>query len=335
MAVDTWIKLRTKLPNDGRLRVVSRICHASTVTALGALVTLWCLADAQADDNGVIYGYTAEDINDLVKLPGFCEALPAEWVDLSGEWVKLPEYQEHNGTTGKSRSQATKRQQKVRSVTDVANPSRTERDKSVTREEKRREDLKAPLSLSAGAGEGGLVVTDGEGKPQPPLDDAQAIGVGVPAAKRLRAIGIRVTALDPTLLALCAEKYTVEEIALLSAELALRKVHLFGDPDVHPELPELLASGATQQQMLLTNAQYTAIQAGAAEIGIAYIAKALRGRRQDAIDKQSPSRPSAKGSARKPSANDNFEGKIYVGTAINQLPPELRAGFERGAGDPA
>lgn len=33
--------------------------------------------------------------------------------------------------------------------------------------------------------------------------------------------------------------------------------------------------------------------------------------------------------AHKPSAADNFEGKTYVGTPIDQLPPELRAGLER------
>lgn len=189
--------------------------------------------------------------------------------------------------------------------------------------------LKASLSFGAGegSGESGLLVTDANGKPTPPLDDAQAIGIGVPAAKRLRAIGIRVTALDPTLLALCSEKFTVEEMALMAAEQVLRKAHLWNDAEVHPELPELLASAATQQQMLLTAAQYASIQTAAAEIGVAYIAKSLRGRRQDAIDNQSPVR-SAKHGARKPSATDNFEGKTYVGTAIDKLSPELRAAFE-------
>jgi hypothetical protein len=144
----------------------------------------------------------------------------------------------------------------------------------------------------------------------------------------LRAIGIRVTALDPTLLALCSENFTPEEIALMAAEKVLRKVQLFGDSDAHPELPELLASGATQQKMLLTTDQYAGIQAAAAGIGIAYIAKALRGRRQDAIDKQSSSRL-VKGGARRPSATDNFSGKNYIGTPIDQLPPEFREAVEK------
>lgn len=154
-------------------------------------------------------------------------------------------------------------------------------------------------------------------------DEAAAMRVGVPAAKRLRAIGIRVTALDPTLLALCAENFSVEDMALMASEQVLRKAHLFGDSDLHPELPELLASGATQQQMLLTPDQHAAIQTAAADIGIAYLAKALRGRRQDAIDKQSPIRPPKNG-ARRTSSADNFEGTNYVGTSIDNLSPELR-----------
>jgi hypothetical protein len=110
-----------------------------TVTAFGALVTLWCLADSHADENGELIGYTADDIDALVGVPGFASALPADWIDLSGEFVKLPEYQEHNGTTGKARAQAAKRQKAHRTVTVT---SRSERDTSVTREEKKREEKK-------------------------------------------------------------------------------------------------------------------------------------------------------------------------------------------------
>ena len=136
---DDWIKVRTVLPTDGRLKIVSRTCHASTVTAFGALVTLWCLADSHAAPNGELVGYTKEDIDALVCLPGFCDALPADWIDITGEFVKLPDYQEHNGTSGKTRAQAAKRQRKHR---DVTVSSRSERDTSVTREEKRREERK-------------------------------------------------------------------------------------------------------------------------------------------------------------------------------------------------
>ena len=138
MATD-WIKVRTVLPTDGRLRIASRKCHVLPVTVFGALVTLWCLADSHASETGELTGYTCDDIDAHVGVPGFCAAMPADWIDASGEFVKLPEYQEHNGTTGKSRAQDSKRQKKHR---DVTNLSRSNRDTSVTREEKRREEKK-------------------------------------------------------------------------------------------------------------------------------------------------------------------------------------------------
>jgi hypothetical protein len=109
---------------------------------LGALVTLWSFADQHADADGVLLGYTSDDLDSMVGVPGFCMALPSDWIDISGEWVKLPEYQEHNGTTAKTRAQATKRKRTERNVTNVPNVSRNDRDISVTREEKRREEKK-------------------------------------------------------------------------------------------------------------------------------------------------------------------------------------------------
>lgn len=289
--VDSWIKLRTKLPKDGRLKAAARECHAESVTGrvtkvtlmLGALVTLWCLADEHADQDGVLFGYTQDDVDAEVGVPGFCESLPAEWIDLSGQYVKLPEYQEHNGTTGKSRAQATKRKRRERGVTDVPNASRSERDSGVTREEKRREE--------PSVGEFSASVLDLEGAsasgaraPGEPVTPGTASNAEAQAAVRscvaLRKLGMRVQPAMPQLLDLVARGTTVEQLCMTAAELALRKASMFGDPDLHPELLELFASGATQQQMLLTTPQYTALRNAAPNIG--YLAQTLIGRAQDA-----------------------------------------------------
>ena len=154
-----WIKFRKSLVRDGRVRIVSRNCHAKTVTVIGALVTLWTLADDYADEDGVLLGYTAEDLDAEVDVPGFAEALPAEWLDTTGEFLKLPDYQQHNGTTAKARAQAADRKRRERSrnaATSVAKPSRGNRDKTATREEKNknREELKPPYIAPATIGEG-------------------------------------------------------------------------------------------------------------------------------------------------------------------------------------
>lgn len=327
-----WIKMRSDLFTHPKVVRISSALKADTLRTVGGLMSAWCLFDAHSED-GKLFGYTPATLDDHLRWPGFSAAMIAvKWLSAEegedGECLVLPQFDTHNGQSAKRRAQDADRKKESRKT------SASDADKKRTREEKRREEsLKASLSLDAGAdadaGESVVLVTDGNGKPSPPLDEAQALGIGVPAAKRLRAIGIRVTALDPTLLALCAEKFTVEDMALMAAEQVLRKVHLWNDSEVHPELPELLASAATQQQMLLTADQYAAIQSAASEIGINYLATALRGRRQDAIDNQSPLRKASKRATGKPSASDNFEGRTYVGTTVEQLPPELRAAFGR------
>lgn len=155
MAYD-WIKVRKKLATDGRVRYVCEECHASRVTVLGALLLLWFLGDDEADADGVLFGYTAKSINELVGVDGFCESLPSDWIDLTGKWVKLPSYQQHNGKTAKVRAENTERQRHAREGKNVTDMSREVRDnlhtKSATREEKNKNKDKSknpPTPLTA------------------------------------------------------------------------------------------------------------------------------------------------------------------------------------------
>ena len=141
-----WIKFRKKLLRDGRVLEVSRCCHASRVTVIGALVTLWSLGDDYAEPDGRLPGYTTEDIDHEVEIDGFAAALPAEWLEIRDGAIFLPEYHVHNGPTAKQRAQAAARQQRKRQVKGVTQVSRTQRDKTATRLEKSREDKKSCLS---------------------------------------------------------------------------------------------------------------------------------------------------------------------------------------------
>lgn len=104
MKADTWIKMRKKLRKDGRVLQIARKCNAKRVTVLGALCDLWMLADDYADENGVIHGWTLDDVNAEVDVPGFAESLPIEWLQVEGDSVKVPNYLEHNGSTAKKRA---------------------------------------------------------------------------------------------------------------------------------------------------------------------------------------------------------------------------------------
>lgn len=294
--VDAWIKLRTKLPKDGRLRVASRKCHAPSVTdvadeslqrnalvtlALGALVRLWCLADEHADEDGVLFGYTTADIDAEVGVPGFAASLPAEWIDLSGEWVKLPDYQEHNGTTGKSRAQATKRKRREREGNAEGKPSRNKRDESattsgqrsrtdgdagVTREEKSREE--PPVGNSSTSAK-----TEEEARAQ-----ARAV---VELCKVLLKLGMRdVHPARPELIELAERGCTPKQAALTAAELTLKKAAMLDDPDNDPELLVKFASGCSQHEMHLTDRQFETLRASVPSVG--YLKSTLIGRAHDA-----------------------------------------------------
>lgn len=110
----SWIKMRHSLETDGRVRIVCAKCSLDVDTVFGKLFRYWLLADKHADENGVLFGWSKHHVDTHLAFPGFCDALPSDWIDLGGEFVKFPEYQEHNGSTAKRRASEQKRMQTVR-----------------------------------------------------------------------------------------------------------------------------------------------------------------------------------------------------------------------------
>ena len=81
---------------------------------IGALYLLWSLADRFSDQNGVLTNFSPEILNKKIGIKRFIESLPNDWVEITGDWVKLPNYAEHNGSTSKSRLQVQRRVAKHR-----------------------------------------------------------------------------------------------------------------------------------------------------------------------------------------------------------------------------
>jgi len=132
-----WIKLEKDLLTDPRLlrqaMFVSRSleitladdCPAGweecngkplpgVTLVLGALVQIWMIADSHIGENDVL-PLGVDEIDEIVGIPGFCELLPDDWLQvLDSDHVKLPGYHEHNGTIAKERAQTQKRVAKSR-----------------------------------------------------------------------------------------------------------------------------------------------------------------------------------------------------------------------------
>lgn len=104
---------------------------------------LWSWADAQSR-NGHAAGVTKKWVDRYVHRDGFADSMCAVgWLVMDDTGLTIPNFERHNGKPAKDRALAGERQRLKRSnvTQEVKDLSREERDTSVTREEKRREEI--------------------------------------------------------------------------------------------------------------------------------------------------------------------------------------------------
>ena len=113
-----WIKLEKSLADDPRVLAMSRLLPGHRrATVIGGLALLWSYADTHIEENNQL-AIGPEDIDQLVGVPGFAKALPADWlVVINGQRVELPEFHAHNGSTAKRRRAWAARQSRKRHAT--------------------------------------------------------------------------------------------------------------------------------------------------------------------------------------------------------------------------
>ena|SRR5689334_1447288 len=146
-----WIKMRLELqthPKVVRILSAMRPQDVQTKTdkfrVIGGLHAVWGVFDTHSED-GQLNGYTPETLDHIIGWEGFAQAMiDVEWLFFDGSQVlELPDFSEHNGSSGKRRAEDQKRKrdgrknpQNVRSKTGQnADKMRTE-----SGLEKRRED---------------------------------------------------------------------------------------------------------------------------------------------------------------------------------------------------
>jgi len=113
--MEGWIKMRTNLHRHPKVVTLALRLSVTPVTVVGALHALWSLADEYAVGN-VLPLYTDAVVDNTVRIDGFCKALEVvEWIKiLEDGGLQLPNYEEHNGLSAKSRAQANRRVTKHR-----------------------------------------------------------------------------------------------------------------------------------------------------------------------------------------------------------------------------
>ncbi|HDS7133353.1 TPA: DNA replication domain protein [Klebsiella aerogenes] len=134
-----WIKMRADLHTHPKVVRMASALKADRLRIVGGLHSAWCLFDVHSVD-GLLEGYSADTLDDLIGFPGFSRAMMAVgWLEENGESLVMPRFEAHNGQSAKRRAQDADRKRVKRNVVKM---SASEADEMRTREEKRREDIK-------------------------------------------------------------------------------------------------------------------------------------------------------------------------------------------------
>lgn len=143
MAVD-WIKMRADLRTHPKVVRIMSALKADPLRVIGGLHAVWCLFDAHSAD-GILDGYELDTLDTFIGWPGFSAAMVAiGWLERHENGLAAPRFDEHNGQSAKRRAQESERKRNERKT------SAHDADKKRSREEKRREDSKPPLSPAGG-----------------------------------------------------------------------------------------------------------------------------------------------------------------------------------------
>ncbi|WP_425327874.1 DnaT-like ssDNA-binding domain-containing protein [Pseudomonas nitroreducens] len=159
-----WIKMRTALADDPAVIAMADRLGLDEFSVVGRLHHLWSWADSQSRDGHAV-GVTVRWLNRHVRCDGFAEALAhVGWLTIDDAGISFPNFDRHNGESAKARGLAKNRKEKQRAkVTDEAGHlSRSERDNSVTREEKSKEQTNTSAGEDLDAGGAWAMTLDWE-----------------------------------------------------------------------------------------------------------------------------------------------------------------------------
>ena len=122
-----WIKMRVSLADDPAVISMARRLGASAYEVVGLLHSVWSWANLHTED-GIAKGVKREWLDNKFEREGLADAMmDVGWLLEDDAGIIIPKFDRHNGHSAKARAQATERKRL----------SRFDRDKSVTREEKR------------------------------------------------------------------------------------------------------------------------------------------------------------------------------------------------------
>jgi hypothetical protein len=131
-----WIKMRIDLQSHPKVVRIMSATGADKFRVIGGLHAVWSVFDTHSV-NGILNGYSLDLMDQVVGWPGLSVAVASVgWLQQTPESLVMPEFQEHNGKSGKRRAEDQKRKRESRKSPEEAGQVA---DKKRTREEKRRD----------------------------------------------------------------------------------------------------------------------------------------------------------------------------------------------------
>jgi len=136
-----WIKMELTTPDKPEVFAIAEAFDIDPDAAFGKLFRVWAWFD-QHTENGNAPTVTKTLINRITSVIGFADAMvDAGWLVQTDDGLEVPNFERHNGETGKKRALTAKRQAKHKNkVNEKGNGKVTPA--ALPKEEKRREDIK-------------------------------------------------------------------------------------------------------------------------------------------------------------------------------------------------
>jgi hypothetical protein len=144
-----WIKVEKSTPRKPEVMAIADELGIHIDHAFGLCFRFWCWCDDQMTD-GHAQSVTNVTLDSSFGHAGFATALvKVGWLRVRNGSLEVPNFDRHLSESAKNRalSGMRKAKQRAKSVTEMSRP---ERDKSVTREEKRREETERQYARAAG-----------------------------------------------------------------------------------------------------------------------------------------------------------------------------------------
>jgi len=173
-----WIKVEIATPDKPEIVKLASLLGIDQDSAFGKCVRFWMWADQQTR-NGNDLSVTTIFIDRLVALPGFAENLKkVGWLAGEDLTLRIPNFDRHNGKSGKTRALTRNRVQSHRNADVTHEPLAEKRREDIREESSVLAAQEEPLALELnppGAHKGAVQATDaskpnGQAKDEEPVE---------------------------------------------------------------------------------------------------------------------------------------------------------------------